>query len=84
MAIIFLQNFETHSIIIYFWLHSIIFQPFDWIRNFVHFPMNKKSKIERNFFFINKMAALLGFIEESHEKLKQGPALYQTSFLYKT
>ena len=25
------------------------------------------------------MAALLGFIEESHEKLKQGPALYQTS-----
>ena len=30
------------------------------------------------------MAALFGFIEESHEKLKQGPALYQTSLLYKT
>ena len=31
-----------------------------------------------------KMAALLGFIEESHEKLKQGPALYRTSLLYET
>ena len=32
------------------------------------------------------MAALLVFkrVEETHEKLKQGPALYQTSFLYKT
>ena len=29
------------------------------------------------------MAAFLGFIEESHEKLKQWPALYQTSLLYK-
>ena len=27
------------------------------------------------------MAALLGFIKESHKKLKQGPALYQTSLL---
>ena len=30
------------------------------------------------------MAALLGFIKELHKKLKQGPALYQTSLLYKT
>ena len=30
------------------------------------------------------MAALFGFIEESHDKLEQGPALYQTSLLYKT
>ena len=29
------------------------------------------------------MAALLGFIKESHKKLKQGLALYQTSLLYK-
>ena len=30
------------------------------------------------------MAALLGFTEKSHEKWKQGSALYQTSLLYKT
>ena len=30
------------------------------------------------------MAAPLGFIEESHKKFKQGPALYQTSLLFKT
>ena len=30
------------------------------------------------------MAAILGFTEESHEKLKQGSALYQTSLLYRT
>ena len=30
------------------------------------------------------MAAFWGFIEESHQKLKQGPALYQTSLPYKT
>ena len=30
------------------------------------------------------MDAILGFIKESHKKLKQGPALYQTSLLYKT
>ena len=27
------------------------------------------------------MAALFGFIEEPHDKLKQGPSLYQTSSL---
>ena len=30
------------------------------------------------------MAASLGFIEESHEKFKQGSVLYQTPLLYKT
>ena len=30
------------------------------------------------------MAALLGFIEESNAKMKQGPALYQTSLPNKT
>ena len=30
------------------------------------------------------MAVFWGFIKESHKKLKQGPAFYQTSLLYKT
>ena len=43
-----------------------------------------KIQIERNYFFIKQMAALLGLIDGSHEKLKQWPALYQTSLVYKT
>ena len=30
---------DTHYIIIYFYLRLLFFQPFDWIRNSIHFPM---------------------------------------------
>ena len=60
----------------------IIFQPFDWIRNSVHFPMNEIQKL-RQLFFIKQNGSSFGFGRlGAHKELKQGPSLFQTSLLY--
>ena len=49
----------------FFWLHSLLFQPFHWIRIFFHYSMNK---IQNYFFTTIKLAALWGLTHWRHTR----------------
>ena len=53
------------------------FKPSNWIRNYVHFPNEQNPKLRGTTFLLNKMAALLGLINWSHEKLTRRASFIQ-------
>ena len=70
----------SQTVIIYFYLYSLFFQPFDWIRNYIHFRMNEVKHWEELLFYKTKWPLFwvwqTGCTQESETRAKLIPNLF--------